>query len=105
MSMSKLTKQDVFHVAHLANLTLTDIEVDKFTTQLSSIVNYMEELNEVDTKDIAPTTQTTGLVNVFRSDEIKTDQILMQDEALSGTDETHNGYFKVPAILSERSDK
>ncbi len=103
--MSKLTKQDVLHVANLANLSLTDNEVDKFTTQLSSIVNYMEELNEVDTTNISPTTQTTGLVNILRNDEIKTDQIFTQDEALSGTDETHNGYFKVPAILSERSDK
>src|SRR5688572_16233415 len=103
--MSKLTKQDVLHVANLAKLNLTDNEVDKFTTQLSSIVNYMEELNEVDTDNIDPTTQTTGLTNVLRGDEIKTDQVLSQDEALSGTDETHNGYFKVPAILSERSDK
>lgn len=103
--MSKLTKQDVLHVANLAKLNLTDSEVDKFTTQLSSIVNYMEELNEVDTYNINPTTQTTGLTNVLRTDEIKTDQIFSQDEALSGTDETYNGYFKVPAILSERSDK
>ncbi|HET7098973.1 MAG TPA: Asp-tRNA(Asn)/Glu-tRNA(Gln) amidotransferase subunit GatC [Patescibacteria group bacterium] len=103
--MSKLTKQDVLHVAKLAKITLTDAEVDKFTTQLSSIISYMDELNTVEISNIEPTTQTTGLSNVFRKDEINTDQVLSQDEALSGTEKTHNGYFKVDAILTERSDK
>ncbi len=103
--MNKLTKQDVLHVAKLAKLILTNEEVDKFTDQLSAIVNYMEELNAVDTSNIEPTSQTTGLENVFRNDEVKTDQILSQDAALSGTEEIYNGYFKVNAILSERSDK
>jgi len=103
--MAKLTKQDVLHVAKLAKLPLTDTEVNKFTDQLSAIVNYMDELNSVDTSNIEPTSQTTGLENVFRSDEIKPDQILSQDLALSGSDKTYNGYFKVDAILAERSDK
>lgn len=103
--MAKLTRQDVLHVAGLAKLPLTEEEVDKFTTQLSSIVDYMDELSAVDTKGIEPTTQTTGLENIFRSDEVNPSQVLLQDAALSGTDQTHNGYFKVPAILSERSDK
>ncbi len=103
--MSTLSKNDVLHVAKLAKIPLTESEIDKFTDQLSSIVSYMDELNEVDTSSIEPTSQTTGLKNIFRSDEIKTDQILSQDLALSGTEEVYNGYFKVDAILSERSDK
>ncbi len=103
--MAKLTKQDVLHVAKLAKLPLAGEEVNKFTDQLSSIINYMEELNEVDVSDIVPTSQTTGLENVFRNDEVKTEQILSADTALSGTEEIHNGYFKVDAILAERSDK
>ena len=103
--MAKLTKQDVLHVAKLAKLPLTDTEVNKFTDQLSAIVNYMDELNAVDTTNIEPTSQTTGLENVFRNDEIKPDQILSQEAALSGSDKTYNGYFKVDAILAERSDK
>ena len=59
----------------------------------------------MDTKDVEPTSQTTGLTNVTRSDEVVTGNILTQDDALSGTDNAHNGYFKVPAILSERTDK
>lgn len=103
--MAKLNKQDVLHVAKLAKLKLTDAEVEKFLDQLSSVINHFEELNEVDTSNTEPTNQTTGLENVFRNDEIKSNQIFSQDTALSGSEEVYNGYFKVPAILSERSDK
>jgi len=103
--MTKLTKNDVLHVAKLAKLPLTDDEVDKFTDQLSSIISYMDELNAVDTSNVEPTSQTTGLENIFRKDEVKPDQILSQDAALSGSEEIYNGYFKVDAILTERSDK
>jgi aspartyl-tRNA(Asn)/glutamyl-tRNA(Gln) amidotransferase subunit C len=103
--MAKLTKSDVLHVAKLAKLDLTDGEIEKFTLQLSKIVDYISELSQVDTKNTEPTSQTMGLTDIFRGDEVKPDEFLSQDEALSGTDATHNGYFKVKAILSERSDK
>ena len=103
--MAKLTKDEVLHVAKLAKLELTDTEVDKFTSQLSSVLDYFSELSEVDIKDTEPTSQTTGLTNVFRDDNVVGQVSLTQDEALSGTDETYNGYFKVKAILEERSDK
>lgn len=100
--MAKLTKADVVHVARLANLTLTDSEIEKFLGQLSTIVNYISELESVDTSNVEPTSQTTGLVNVTREDEIDSINMLSQDEALSGTDKTHNGLFMVDAILKNR---
>ena len=103
--MANIAQDDVKHIAKLANLTLTEDEVKKFTPQLAKIVDYIGELSEVDTKNVEPTSQTTGLINVTRSDGAATDNILSQDKALSGTDTTYNGYFKVGAILSERSDK
>lgn len=102
--MTKLSKADVLHVAKLAKLDLTEIEINKFLPQLSSIIDYISQLNEVDTKGIEPTSQTTGLTDVFREDIVKPSSI-DQDGALSGTDNIYNGYFKVNAILSERSDK
>ncbi len=102
--MTKLTKADVRHVAELAKLDLTDDEIKKFLPQLSEIVNHISELSKVDTSGVEPTSQTTGLTDVFRDDEIKPSP-LDQAAAISGTDKTYNGYFKVPAILSERSDK
>lgn len=103
--MAKLTKKDVEHVAKLANLDLSDEEVEKYLKQLSSIVDYISELSKVDTERIEPTSQTTGLEDVYRTDEVNQQNCLSQDQAISGTDKIHNGYFKVKAILSERSDK
>lgn len=103
--MTAISQDDVKHVADLANLDLTEKEIKKFTPQLAKIVDYISELSEVDTKNVEPTSQTTGLTNVTSSDTVNPENILTQDQALSGTDATYNGYFKVGAILSERSDK
>lgn len=103
--MAKLTKKDVLHVAKLANLNLKEDEVDKFLPQLSSIVEFISKLNEVDTNQVEPTSQTTGLTNVYRNDEPNLGNCLSQEEATSGTSQIYNGYFKVKAILTERSDK
>lgn len=102
--MVSLTKTDVAHVAKLAKLKLAENEVEKFLPQLSSIINHISELGAVDTEGVMPASQTTGLENVFRPDEVASSS-LDQSKALSGTDSFHNGYFKVSAILAERSDK
>ena len=68
-----LTPDQVRHVAKLARLTLTDAEVEKFTKDLGGIFDLIETLREVDTKDVQPTAQVTGLSNVARADTIRTD--------------------------------
>ena len=101
--MAKLSKDEVLHVAKLAKLDLTSQEIEKFSHQLSDVINYFGELNQVKTDDTEATSQTTGLENVYRKDEKKNS--LSQEEAVAGSDKIHNGYFKVKAILSERTDK
>jgi len=101
--MARLTKKQVLHVAELSNLKLSDAEIKKFTPQLDKIIEFVEVLNEVDTKDVLPTSQTAGLKNVLREDAIKPSSVLTVDEAVSGTDNIHNGLVKVPAILTERT--
>lgn len=64
----KLTKQQVHHVAKLARLGLSDAEIEKFQVQLSAILEYVEQLNEVNTDGVEPTAQVTGLANVTRQD-------------------------------------
>lgn len=100
--MAKLTKSEVEHVAKLAKLNITSAETNKFQKQLSKVLDHISELEEVDTSDQEPTSQTTGLENVFRIDEIKTSSCLSQQETLSGTDKTRNGYFVVDAILENK---
>ncbi|OGH29923.1 MAG: asparaginyl/glutamyl-tRNA amidotransferase subunit C [Candidatus Levybacteria bacterium RIFCSPHIGHO2_12_FULL_37_9] len=92
-------KIDVGHIAKLANLEIKESEKEKFQKQLSSVLQYVDKLQEVDTKDVEATSQVTGLENVTREDETKPS--LTQEEALSNSKSTHNGFFKVKAILDE----
>ena len=66
----KLTKKEVEHIAYLARLGLTEEEKGKFAEQLSSILDYVEQLKEVNTDGVEPTAQVTGLENVLRPDSI-----------------------------------
>lgn len=65
----KLTKEQVEHIAKLARLKLSEAEIAKFQTQLSGILDYVEQLNEVGTDNVEPTAQVTGLTNVTREDK------------------------------------
>lgn len=69
-----LSEEEVKHVAKLARIALTDKEVKKFSKQLSNVLDYMEILNEIDTKELEATNQVTGLTNVMEKDEIKSSQ-------------------------------
>lgn len=90
-------KIDVSHVAKIANLPLTDGEKKKFAKQLEETIEYIENLNEVDTKNIEPTSQVTGLENVLREDEPTPS--LPQEDVLKNAKSKHNGLFKVKAIF------
>ena len=92
-------KIDVAKVAKLANLTLKPEEKERFEKQLSETLEYVNKLNSVDTENIVPTSQVTGLENVTRKDEAKPS--LSQEQALSNSKSTHNGLFKVKAILED----
>jgi len=99
--MSELTKKDIKHIARLAKLEISEKEIVKFQKQLSLIIGYVSELEEANTNNVKPTSQTTGLENVKREDLVDQNDNLSLEEALSGTENTHNGYFKVSAILEE----
>lgn len=67
----KLTREQIQNIAKLARLAITEEEIEKYQSQLSSVLSYMEILNEVDTSGVLPTSQVTGLEDVFRADEIR----------------------------------
>ena len=101
----KITDETVRYAAALAKLTISEDDMEKAAKDLDHILEYIETMNGLDTEGVEPTGQTTGLSNVYRNDEVKLDCQLTSDQALSGTDNTHNGFFKVPAILEGRTDK
>ena len=92
-------KINVKHTAKLANLTLKEGDEEKFEKQLSEVLEMINKLKEVDTKDTPPTSQVTGLENVTREDV--TEPSLSQNEALSNAKNTHNGLFQVKGIFEE----
>lgn len=94
---SKLSKEETKHVAKLARLNLTPQEVKKFQRQLSEILDYVDVLKKLETTKIEPTSQVTGLENIFRED--KTAPSLSFKEVLSGTKNTDKWMFKVKRIL------
>jgi aspartyl-tRNA(Asn)/glutamyl-tRNA(Gln) amidotransferase subunit C len=69
--MTKLTREDVLKLALLAHINLTDEEVDEFADEFSEILQYVEQLQNVDIEGLQPTSQVTGLTNVTRDDEIQ----------------------------------
>ena len=92
-------KIDISHIAKLANLPLSDEEMKTFEAQLAETLNYIEQLNEVDTKNVAPTSQVTGLENVLAEDVAQ--ESLTQEQALANAKTKHNGLFKVKGIFSD----
>ena len=92
-----LTLDEVRKVALLARLRLSDDELERMQQQLSSILDYMQVLQEVDVADVAPTAQVTDVVNVMRPDEVRPS--LPVDEALAGAPSVENGYFKVKPVF------
>lgn len=98
----KLSADDVLHIAKLAKLELTGSEIKKFQGQLSAVISYISELDEVDTKNVLPTSQTTGLTNVTRKDLASSQNCLKAESATSGTKRVHNNYFVVESVFSDK---
>ena len=65
-----ITIKDVEHIAKLAKLEFTEAEKEKFTHQMNQILEYMKQLNRIDTSNVEPLSHVIELSNVFRSDEV-----------------------------------
>ncbi|MBI5755002.1 Asp-tRNA(Asn)/Glu-tRNA(Gln) amidotransferase subunit GatC [Candidatus Peregrinibacteria bacterium] len=65
-----ITRDQILHIAKLSRLEMTPEEIERYTEQLGSILEYMDILHEVDTSKVEPTFQVTGLMNVFSDDTV-----------------------------------
>jgi aspartyl-tRNA(Asn)/glutamyl-tRNA(Gln) amidotransferase subunit C len=93
----KITKQEVEHVAKLGRLELAEREKESLTNQLSSILTYIEKLNELDTGGVEPTSHVLDISNVMRDDTPRAS--LPQERALANAPEKAAGHYKVPKII------
>ncbi|KEF36262.1 aspartyl/glutamyl-tRNA(Asn/Gln) amidotransferase subunit C [Schinkia azotoformans MEV2011] len=95
--MSRISIEQVKHVAHLARLAVTEEEAEKFTQHLDAIIEYAELLNELDTENVEPTTHVLDIKNVLRKDTARS--WLTQEEALKNAPQQRDGQFRVPSII------
>ena len=91
-----LTKEQVEHVAKLARLSLTEEEKELYSKQLSKILDYIDQLNEVKTEGVEPMTQPIPTVNVMREDIVKKQS--SREEMLKNAPQEEYGFFRVPKI-------
>ena len=95
--LSRISKEQVKHVADLARIALTEEEIEKFAIQLDSIISYAEQLNELNTEDVDPTSHVLELENVMREDI--PEEGLPQELVLKNAPESQDGQIKVPPII------
>ncbi len=92
-----VTEKDVAYIAELARLSFTDAEKKKMTSELNTILHYVEKLNEVDTEDVEPLSSIHDQVNVLRED-IRKDS-LPNDIALMNAPDKLDRFFRVPKVI------
>jgi aspartyl-tRNA(Asn)/glutamyl-tRNA(Gln) amidotransferase subunit C len=96
--MTQISRDDVLRLAWLSRLQLGDDEVDALAADITNILGYVEQLNELDTDGVEPTYQVTGLENVWRSDEVAA-QAIGGDELLKLAPDATDSQVKVPKVL------
>ena len=97
--MTKITKEEVKKVANLARRELNEIEINNHAEQLEKILDYIKQLEKIDTDDIPCTTRAIEVINVFREDEKKNFEC--NDDLLELGPSREDKYFKVPKIINE----
>ncbi|OCA82679.1 Asp-tRNA(Asn)/Glu-tRNA(Gln) amidotransferase subunit GatC [Pradoshia sp. D12] len=95
--MTRISKEEVNHVANLSRLAITEEETERLQKQLDSIITFAEQLNELDTENIEPTTHVLHMKNVLRED--KASKGLPREEVLKNAPDHQDGQIRVPGIM------
>lgn len=93
----KISRQEVEHVARLAQLNLSDEELGSMTQQLDGLLAYFDQLAKVDTAGVVPTTHTFNKTNAFREDCVSPS--LPSDQALANAPQAQGDTFQVPRVI------
>ncbi len=99
MAKASLTKEDILHLAKLANLQISDEEVKKYLTQLEQTLQYVENLSELDTSKVKASASSTVLENIFFTDGTKNTRGLSPEEVIQNAKSKKGNAFKVTRIL------
>lgn len=99
--MSALSRDDVAHVAMLARIGLSEVELDRLAGQLEQIVGWVGQVNEVAADDVPPMSHPLPLTNVTRPNEVRAS--LSAEQALAAAPDADQQRFSVPRILDEEA--
>ncbi|HQM15777.1 MAG TPA: Asp-tRNA(Asn)/Glu-tRNA(Gln) amidotransferase subunit GatC [Candidatus Woesebacteria bacterium] len=99
--MSTINASQVQHIAKLAQIPITDNEAERLHDDFKKTLEVIDQLTELDTTNVEPTNQITGLENVCREDNVDQAHSFTQEEALQNASNTYQGYFVVPKILEK----
>jgi len=94
--VEKISKDDVRYVAKLAELEFSDKDIEKFTSQLSRILDHIANISSADTEGVPPTSHVLDIKNVFREDVVR--ESISQESALENAPDRKSDGFKVPKI-------
>lgn len=93
----KISRAEVAHVGRLARLALTDQELDALTTEMDAILDYVEQLNALDTEGIVPTAHAVPMENAFREDEPRPG--FTTEQALANAPDATESAFRVRRVI------
>ncbi len=93
-----ISKEDVKYVASLARIEMTDKELEDFTGQLDTIMEYMKKLNQLDTDNVPPTSHILDIKNIIREDKLSKES-LSNKETLKMAPDKKDEFFKVPKVI------
>lgn len=93
----KITKEEVRYVANLARLEISAAEIEKLTGQIGEILDYVDQLNQVDTTGVSGTSHAVPLTNAFREDAVQPH--LAREDALANAPQQEDGGFIVPKVI------
>ena len=97
--MEQVTREDVAHVAMLADLALPDEEIARLQRELNRILEHFAELEKLDTEDVEPMSHAVPMVNVFREDKVQ--RSLPLDSILQNAPDRAEEFFRVPRIVED----
>lgn len=102
--MTKLDIKEIEHIAALSRLKLTEEEKTLYSEQLSSVLEYVDQLREIDTEDVEPMSNITGLSNVLREDLVCDSGISTKDIEKNAP-RFENGHFVVPGVFEQNQNE
>lgn len=93
-----ITKDEVLYIANLARIKMSEEEVEKFTSQLDKILEYINKLNEIDTTEVEPLSHIEEISNVMREDRVSNESFTSK-EALEMAPDKEGDFFRVPKVI------